>query len=86
MEVMDLVFDIINNMQQSKSLLSPFNLILSHFEPKISDKMVFLEKFDIYNKFKDVLNHLCGEENAGGRRKKKTQKLSVKKSSENNRN
>ena len=45
------VFDIINNVQQSKSLLSPFNLILSHFEPKISDKMVFLEKFDIFSKF-----------------------------------
>ena len=36
--------------------------------------------------FKDVPNHLCGEENAGDRGKKKIQKLSIKKSNENNRN
>ena len=45
------VFDRSNNMQQFESLLSPFNLILTHFDPKISDKMVFFEKFDIFNEF-----------------------------------
>ena len=45
------VFDRINNMQQSESLLSPFNLILNHFDPKTSDKMVLFEKFDIFNEF-----------------------------------
>ena len=38
------VFVSSNIMQQSESLLGSFNLILTHFEPKISDKMVFFEK------------------------------------------
>ena len=37
-------YDISIEIQLSYPLLNPFKLILTHFEPEIGDKMVFLEK------------------------------------------